>query len=395
MYLTNLKQTSLNLLRLVYIALMLTPLAGCQTAPIAGPTPSKTEKPTASAPVPAPSIPPASMPQQEPAQAQPIRVIAVGDIMLGGTAAPELATLGYDYPFALIGDVLRRGDIVFGNLEGPLTSRGQPARDKRYIFRSPPARVVPALKAAGFNVMSLANNHMLDYGVEGLQDSMDALAAAGIHYAGAGMHANAARAPALIEVHGRRFAVLAYSLTLPEEFYAAPTRPGTAFGHEAHVRSDVAQARQGADAVIVSFHWGQEGTTVLREYQQRVGRAAIDAGAQIVVGHHPHILQGVECYGGGVILYSLGNFVFGSYSKTARRSAIAEILFAHHDTAMHWQELRLLPLDVDNTVRNFQPQRLDGREADAVVHELQQLSRPLGCAVENQQGIARIVAAPR
>lgn len=391
MHLIEIKKLLAHSRQLFYIVLMFTSVSGCQTAAITGPVPRQVEIPPTSTPIPPPATPSTSPPITPPTA---IRVMAVGDIMLGGTAAPELAVLGYDYPFALVGDVLRRGDIVFGNLEGPLTLRGQPARDKRYIFRSPPARVVPALKAAGFNVLSLANNHMLDYGVEGLEDSMSALTAAGIHFAGAGMNAAQARAPALIEVHGRRFAILAYSLTLPEEFYAAPTRPGTAFGHEAHVRSDVARARQAADAVIVSFHWGQEGTTALREYQQRIGRAAIDAGAQIVVGHHPHILQGVECYSGGVILHSLGNFVFGSYSKTARRSAIAEIVFAN-DATVHWQELRLLPLDVDNTVRNFQPQRLDGGEADAVVRHLQQLSRPLGCAVENQQGIARIVAAPR
>ena len=319
----------------------------------------------------------------EPKTSRDITIIAVGDIMLGGTATPELARFGYDYPFARVADVLRRGSVVFGNLEGPLTKRGT-AAGKQYVFRSPPQLVAPALARAGFNVLSLANNHSMDYGLDGLRDTMQALTQAGVHYAGAGENLAAARQPAIIEADGTRVAVLAYSLTFPEEFWAAADRPGTAFGHEHQVRADVAAAKQRVDIVLVSFHWGREGTVEPRDYQRTLGRAAIDAGAAAVIGHHPHLLQGIERYRDGVILYSLGNFVFGSYSPDAARSAIAEFQFRNGRA----REVKLYPINVLNSEVVFQPYLLIGPAADQVVSELQRLSQPLGAAIENRDGIA-------
>jgi len=310
-------------------------------------------------------------------------IVAVGDIMLGGTAAPELERYGYDYPFVHVRRYLARADLAFGNLEGPLTERGTPFA-KEYVFRSPPQQVAPALARAGFDVLALANNHSMDYGVEGLRDTVAALERAGIAYAGAGESLAAARRPALLEVAGARVALLAYSLTFPEEFWAGPARPGSAFGHERHVRADVATARTRADVVLVSFHWGREGTTELRDYQRQLGRAAIEAGAAAVFGHHPHVLQGVERYRDGLIFYSLGNFVFGSYSRTATRSAIAELRVRDGRV----RQARLYPISVDNVALVFQPRPLTGAEADAVVQELQRLSWELGTPVYNRDGVA-------
>lgn len=321
----------------------------------------------------------------EAAAVRDITVVAVGDIMLGGTAAPELARFGYDYPFERVVGVLRRGDVVFGNLEGPLTKRGA-AAGKQYVFHSPPQLVAPALARAGFNVLSLANNHSMDYGLEGLRDTVRALTQAGIRHAGAGDNLAAARQPAIIDVTGARVAVLAYSLTFPEEFWAGPDRPGTAFGHEHQVRADVAAARRNADIVLVSFHWGREGIAEPRDYQITLGRAAIDAGAAAVLGHHPHRLQGVARYRDGVILYSLGNFVFGSYSPDAVRSAIAELRFRNGRV----REVKLYPINVLNTEVVFQPTLLKDQDANEVVAELQRLSQSLGTEVENRAGVAVI-----
>ena len=326
----------------------------------------------------------AALPNED-AAVHDITVIAVGDIMLGGTATPELARMGYDYPFEHVSKVLHRGNVVFGNLEGPLTKRGI-AAGKQYVFRSPPQLVAPALARAGFSVLSLANNHSMDYGVEGLHDTVQALMQAGIRHAGAGDDLMAARRPAIIDANGVRVAVLAYSLTFPEEFWAGPDRPGTAFGHENQVRADVAAAKQRADIVMVSFHWGREGTAEPRDYQVTLGRAAIDAGAAAVVGHHPHLLQGIGRYRDGVILYSLGNFVFGSYSPDAVRSAIAEMQFRNGRV----REVKLYPINVLNTEVVFQPTLLKDRAADEVVAQLQRLSQPLGTVVENRAGVAVI-----
>lgn len=316
-----------------------------------------------------------------------LRIAAVGDIMLGGTAALELVNFGYDYPFVHVGDVLRSADVTFGNLEGPLTRRGA-AQSKQFVFRSPPDLVAPALARAGFDVVSLANNHTLDYGLFGLQDTMQGLERAGVRYAGAGEDLAAARKPAVWEVNGTRVAVLAYSLTFPEEFWASSTKPGTAFGHEEHVRADVAAARKQADVVLVSFHWGQEGSAELRPYQRLLGRAAIEAGAAAVIGHHPHVLQGVERYRDGVILYSLGNFVFGSYDPKATRSAIATLSLRNGRV----YQVALQPIDVNNFDVVFQPRLLSGRAADEVVENLQRYSRALDTVVENRNGVAVLTA---
>jgi poly-gamma-glutamate synthesis protein (capsule biosynthesis protein) len=325
--------------------------------------------------------PPAAAAKPAPA---PLKVIAVGDIMLDGTARPVLEANGYDYPFAQVRKFFDGAHIVFGNLEGPLTTRGTPEQDKTYVFRSPPDKVSQALKNAGFNVVSLANNHTLDYGADGLAQTREALDAVGIAHAGAGANLKDARQPVILEAAGKRVALLAYSLTLPEHFYAEASKPGTAFGHETHVRADIEAARRQADIVLVSFHWGQEGKTTLRDYQTRLGHAAIDAGAAAVIGHHPHILQGVERYKDGVILYSLGNFTFGSYSLQARVSAVAELTFDGERLAA----LRLYPINVNNFEVVFQPQPLTGAAAASVVESLRLLSAALQTEIIDDGGTA-------
>ncbi len=312
-----------------------------------------------------------------------IDIIAVGDIMLDGTARPTLTEQGYDYPFAQMLPLFNGAQIVFGNLEGPLTHRGTPEQDKKFVFRSPPAKVSAALKNAGFNVVSLANNHTLDYGAEGLAQTLEALDSVGIQYAGAGSDLKAARRPVIFEVDNQRVAILAYSVTLPENFYAGKNRPGTAFAHEEHVRDDVLAARLQADIVLVSFHWGQEGKTDLRDYQTRLGRLAIDSGASAVIGHHPHILQGIERYKDGIILYSLGNFTFGSYSMSSARSAVAKLRFQNS----RLRQVQLFPINVNNFEVQFQPQLLRGEEADAVLENLRTLSAALNTTVRNENGV--------
>lgn len=351
-----------------YIALL---LSGCATV-VPVPTASPTPAPIGQTP------PPAT------AQTEPLRVIAVGDIMLDGTARPVFAQHGYDYAFAAVKHLFTGASAVFGNLEGPLTDRGTAEQDKTYVFRSPPAPVSRALHTAGFTVVSLANNHTLDYGAEGLAQTQEALEAAGIAYTGAGRNLAEARRPVIVHAAGKTLAFLAYSVTLPEHFYAGPGKPGTAFGHEAHVRADVRAARQQADIVLVSFHWGQEGKTVLRDYQVQLGRAAIDAGAAAVLGHHPHILQGIERYRDGIILYSLGNFTFGSYSKQAQVSAIAELVFDGHRVSA----LRMHPINVNNFQVEFQPKPLTGAAADRVVNELISLSAQRQTVVASESGAA-------
>lgn len=311
-------------------------------------------------------------------------IAAVGDIMLDGSAREIMLREGYDHAFKATREWLQRADISFGNLEGPLTHGGTRAEDKQFLFRSPPDKVTDAMTAAGFDVVSLANNHTLDYGAEGLRDTIVALEKKSIRFAGAGNDIAEARRATYLERNGLKVAFLAYSLTFPEEFWATSQRAGTAFGHRQHIESDIRQARSQADIVVVSFHWGRESTTELRPYQVGLGRAAINAGAQVVIGHHPHILQAVERYKEGVILYSMGNFAFGSYSRKAKTSAFAEIEFNQGRLT----RVRLRPINVLNIDVLFQPQPLHGEAADKVVQHLQEMSAKQNTVLENRDGVA-------
>lgn len=319
-----------------------------------------------------------------PTESSEIIISAVGDMMLDGTARPVLSELGYDYPFEQVRQYLIGSQIVFGNLEGPLTDRGTPEQDKKFVFRSPPAKVSAALRNAGFNVVTLANNHTIDYGAEGLTQTIEALDAVGIQHVGAGADLMSARHPVIFQIGEQRVAILGYSMTLPENYYAGKKNAGTAFGHEEQVREDVIAARKQANIVLVAFHWGQEGKTELRDYQTHLGHVAIDSGASAVIGHHPHILQGIERYKDGVILYSLGNFTFGSYSMSSARSAVAQLHFRNN----RLQSLQLFPINVNNFEVQFQPQPLDGATADAVIANLRTLSAALNTEVRNEHGVA-------
>jgi poly-gamma-glutamate synthesis protein (capsule biosynthesis protein) len=368
-------------------------VAACSFAPLVPQPPPAvaTPPPAVITPAPTPSIiVPAPGEVTSPAAIEPgpaaLQLAAVGDIMLGGSAVPKLRREGYDYPFLLVQPILRQADVVFGNLEGPLTDAGQAEPDKRYVFRSPPAKVAPALAAAGFTVVSLANNHTMDYGVEGLKQTMAALDEAGIQHTGAGMNLQEARRPAFVKSGDYTLGFLAYSLTFPESFWAQGQRPGTAFGHASHVRADVAAARDQADVVVVSFHWGREATTELRDYQSKLAHAAIDSGATVVLGHHPHILQGIEHYKHGIIFYSLGNFVFGSYSRKATRSIIALLNLRGAKVL----EVKLIPVNVDNIELVFQPQPLVEEQANEVIVELKRLSKPLSTTIMAVNGVGLV-----
>lgn len=360
---------------------MLAWLAGCATVPEPAPDAATAEPPVAET-----DEPSAEADEPAPAEAapRPIRLTLVGDIMLGGSAAEFMQRRGHGYAFDGVAGELARADALFGNLEGPLTDGGEAFPDKRYLFRTPPARVAPALARAGFDVVSLANNHTLDYGATGLYDTLDALYDAGIHAVGAGPDLARARRPAIIERDGHRIGFLAYSNTFPEEFWAQPGRPGTAFGHLHHIRADVTALRERVDTVVVSFHWGREATTELRPYQPLLARAAIDAGADIVAGHHPHVLQGVERYGDGIILYSLGNFTFGSYSEKARTSAIAHVTLDNDGL----RALELVPIDVYNPEVLFRPVLLEGDAAMKAASHLRTLAEPRATALQIKDGRA-------
>jgi poly-gamma-glutamate synthesis protein (capsule biosynthesis protein) len=269
---------------------------------------------------------------REGTQTEPsVRLAAVGDIMLANVIAQNMATQGVDQPFELVAPYLQQADITFGNLEGTLTERGT-ARPKNFTFRTPPA-LSGGLANAGFDILSVANNHTMDFGPEGLADTLAALDFLGIEHAGAGADEAQARQAVVLEANGLKVGFLSYvnvgqevrSNYVNETAAADEDSPGVAWARPEDVSADVAALKPQVDVVVVSMHIGIEGSFTLRDWQIDTAHAAIDAGASLVLGHHAHVLQRIEHYGDGVIIFGLGNFVFdvANPGRNNTRSVIA------------------------------------------------------------------------
>jgi poly-gamma-glutamate capsule biosynthesis protein CapA/YwtB (metallophosphatase superfamily) len=246
------------------------------------------------------------------AYAEPVRLIFAGDIMLDDGPGRTIANGGD--PLAAFDRILKDADYRIGNLECPIATTGSPLDNKIYAFRAHP-RVLPVLRGR-FDAVSLANNHSGDYGHPALIDTMAQLDSAGIAWFGAGLNLAAAHRPLWITRHGLRIAVLAYNEYKPRAFEAGPDWPGIAWSEDSHVVSDIRAARAaGADLVIPFMHWGWENEKISDARQKSLARRMIDAGADIVVGGHPHVTQDVEFYRNKLIVYSLGNFVFDGFDE--------------------------------------------------------------------------------
>lgn len=235
-------------------------------------------------------------------------ILFVGDIMLSRGIGKIIEREGIRHPFFYTEHFLKDADITFGNLEGPISDIGK-NQGSIYSFRASP-KALSGLLYSGFDVLSLANNHIVDYGGEALSDTITLLEQAGISSVGAGANYEAAHASVIREVRGTRIAFLAYTNLLPPSYFSKSGEPAISGIDERELSDDIARARKMAHLVIVSFHWGEEYETKHNAFQERIGHLAIDSGADLIVGHHPHVVQDIEEYNGKYIAYSLGNFIF-------------------------------------------------------------------------------------
>jgi len=241
---------------------------------------------------------------------EPIKIVFVGDILLDRGVGEKIETYGYEYPYDNIKDILRDSDITLGNLECVISSRGMPAlKMKNLLFRAAPDNV-SALKDAGFNVLNLANNHCMDYGREGLIDTIEYLNSAGIKTFGAGKNRESARKPLYIKTKNTVIGFLGFSAFPSEGYFFLEDQPDVAQVDIKSIGEEVRSAKEKCDVLIVSFHWGREFDYYPVESQKSAAHISLESGADIVVGHHPHVIQGVEVYKDKPIFYSLGNFVF-------------------------------------------------------------------------------------
>lgn len=239
-----------------------------------------------------------------------VKLSFVGDVIMASKVEDILKLKGYDYPYTNVKDFLTKPDFTIANLETPITTRGT-VQSKEYVYRSSPI-ALPALKAAGVDIVNLANNHVMDYGTDGLLDTMSALDQEGIKRVGAGKDATEAYQPVMVEKDGVKIAVFGFSRVVPEASWkAAPGHPGVAETYSYKVPVEAIQkAKAAADLVVVVAHWGVERDDNPDKYQKELAHRYIDAGADLIIGGHPHVLQSFEQYKGKWIAYSLGNFIF-------------------------------------------------------------------------------------
>jgi Bacterial capsule synthesis protein PGA_cap len=270
-----------------------------------------------------------------------LTVLAVGDLILD---EPDPASF-----FGPARPVLATGDVVIGHVETPYTTT--PMQSVLGVPAPPvPPAQLEALPEAGFTVATLAGNHIFDQGHAGVSDTLAALRSAGLQTAGAGMTLAEARQPALVKSCGRTVAVLSYNTVGPRESWAGPGKPGCAYVHvlthyeldhaspggrpqvytfaapeslEA-MEHDIGAARRACDLLVLALHKGVNGSTTPQWYEKQVARAAIDAGADIVIGHHPHIMAGIEVYRGRPIYHGLGNFVTVTHALSTNAAENAD-----------------------------------------------------------------------
>jgi poly-gamma-glutamate capsule biosynthesis protein CapA/YwtB (metallophosphatase superfamily)/outer membrane protein assembly factor BamB len=291
-----------------------------------------------------------------------VELVAVGDIMLSRTVEERMEVYGSTYPFEAVTELLQGADIAIGNLESPLSVSGEPLQ-KRFVFRANP-RHAEALARAGFDVMNVANNHLLDFGQEGIEQTLQILRDVGVAYLGAGLSPEEARRPLVLWTKGRRIAFLSYAASRWKGSSEVPTSAIISFAEVAAIQDDVERARQRADLVVVVMHLGTEYQSDPDQEQLAVSRAAIDAGACLVIGHHPHVVQGTGTFGEGFVAYSLGDLVFDiDVTEAARDGAILRVLLGDRGV----EAVDLVPVRI---VDDVQPRFLVGEDALPVVRQV-------------------------
>jgi poly-gamma-glutamate synthesis protein (capsule biosynthesis protein) len=291
------------------------------------------------------------------------RLSFLGDTLIGGEAQPVLDQRGPRWALDGIRHLFESSDLVVANHEGPLTLLDRPATKldtgrKRYWYRGDPESA-QALVGSGIRVVSLANNHILDFGERGLLDTIEALDAAGIAHCGAGTNRTEARRAAVVEVNGLKIGFLSfmqrYDVYIAERLYASRTRAGPLQLRPERARRDIANLSNQTDLTVALVHWGRN---YKRENprQQRLAAELRTAGAGIVIGHHPHIPQRVTVSDGVPICFSLGNGPLGTPGRFhSGRPPYGLVVSIDLDRCAVPRSLSVVPIHVDNSEVQFQP----------------------------------------
>ncbi|MDR1412846.1 MAG: CapA family protein [Actinomycetes bacterium] len=305
-----------------------------------------------------------------PAPRPDLTITAVGDLTFSRSGGASFGT-----PKKLLSNVkatLKKADITYGNLETPLSARGK-AADKTFTFRGPKSAAA-AMASAGFDIVSVSNNHSLDYGRSAFADTRSALKKAKVAAVGGGKNKKEAWKPVVIKRKKATVAFLAFSEITPANFAATSTKSGCSYTQDfAAVKKAVKAAAKKYDYLIVGMHWGIESQYAPTAHQVKEGRALIKAGAAAVLGSHPHVLQGVEFYKKGLIAYSMGNFVFSPGSAKGRDSAILTLKLTDKGVT----EVSAKPVKIEG----FTPKVKSGTAGKRILNILKKGSKARGTKV--------------
>ena len=340
-----------------------------------------------------PDSPPAAGPDSVRSERGSVTLVAAGDTVLGynlethydqlvGAGVPAEAV--WPIYFKGVRSILTAADIAIVNLECPFTEAGDSEKlTKNFNFKARP-EMVRMLSDAGIDVVSIANNHAADFGKAGIRQTLDTLTRAGIAHFGAGTNLPRARTPAILERNGLKIGFTGFyfqaepDMLEPELVYATRKRAGVAGCYKDRdcirrmVTEDVRWLVKRSDAVIPYFHWGQEGSYEVRDYQSELARVCIDLGAKAVLGAHPHRIQGVEIYRGAPIFYSLGNFVYGGIKEPTDTLTMIARLAITRDRV----EAQVIPVQFTRWPDlAFQPFVLEGEPRAAAMKRIAEVSR--------------------
>jgi poly-gamma-glutamate synthesis protein (capsule biosynthesis protein) len=300
-----------------------------------------------------------------------IKLFFVGDMMLTrGVESSVNKNFGGDFSKLFENlDELKSVDILFANLEGDVSDVGNNVGSK-YSFRMNPT-VLPALKNAGFDIVSFANNHIGDWNVSAFKDTLKRLDEIGILKTGAGVDKNDAVNPTLIESKGTTFGFLGFSDVGPNWMEAKEGTAGILLASDPNLLEIIKNAKTKCDILIVSFHWGEEYKTTHNKRQEELAHTAIDNGADMIIGHHPHVMQDIEEYKGKPIVYSLGNFIFDQkFSKDTMRGMLYSTTF--QDGVLLETDKKIITLD-----KNYQPEGIFTVEEVREKDELASVTCPI------------------
>ncbi|MFC1670862.1 CapA family protein [Spirochaetota bacterium] len=315
-----------------------------------------------------------------------ISILCMGDLLIGHNVEKIIECSNPRYPFMKLEDEFKKYDIVFANLETSITKRGDAHESKPYTFRIKYKNAI-YLRSLKIDVVSVANNHLLDFGVKGMYDTLMYIRDWGIKYSGAGIDLKNARKPSILRRKGVNVIFLSYCERPPMDFYATDKKPGTAPLNLKYIEEDIKKYKKKDNIVLISLHWGIQSAKYPRKDQVKKAHKIIDAGADGIIGHHTHVPQGIEIYKGKPIIYSLGNLISGFYSPRHKDNIMVVLRYWKNQII----NFEVIPITGQNFDMHFQPYILKGKRAVKSLNRIIEISNKFKTKMVINKG--RLVAS--